>query len=587
MSPRGSAWTVYLRLLRYVRPHLGLLLLAFCGLLIDAAAHAAFVALMQPLLDETFIARDMTAIRWLPVVILALFLVRGVASFTGDFGMLSVGRRVVHALRQALYDKALALPAATLDRGRTGTLVTQLVFHVEQVAAASTQALTILIRDSLTVLGLIAVMLWHSVQLTLALAILVPVLALVVTVVNRRFRRISTRIQDSVSQVTQIAEETLRGHRVVKVYGASAHERERFAGVNLNNLRLHLKMAATDALAGSTVQFVAASALALIIYIATLPGVIEQMSPGSFMSVMSAMLLLLPSLKRLTSVHAMLGKGIAAAEAVFATLDQANELDHGQHAPERVNGRIDFDGVVLRYDDQSAPALDGVSLTIAAGEFVALVGRSGSGKTSLAALVPRFYEPTAGVVRLDGVPLGDYQIGALRRQIAYVGQEVTLFDDSVVGNVAYGELAAASREQIAAALADAQASEFVGALGAGVDSAIGEGGGRLSGGQRQRLSIARALLKAAPILILDEATSALDTQAERALAAALETLARNRTTLVIAHRLSTVRRADRIVVLDAGRVVEQGSHEQLLAASGVYAELVRSELSAGDAARPA
>ncbi|MEO7148607.1 MAG: lipid A export permease/ATP-binding protein MsbA [Rhodanobacteraceae bacterium] len=567
-----SSWTTYRRLLGYLRSYKWVAGLALLGMIVDAGAVSLFARVVKPMLDSLFVVRDPTMIFWMPFIIVAIFVVRSFATYVEDYGTAYIGRGVVQRIRHQVFQHYLRLSTDFFDGESSGQQIARITYTSEQVASACTDALKVAVVDTLTVVGMIIVMLLASARLTLVLLLMVPTVALLVRAVSRRYRRISLGIQGSMGSVTSILEEVVGAHREVKVYGGQRYEDTRFEQVTERNRRLNLKVAATNGIATSTVQLVAALALALIVYFATH---FKGMTPGTFTSLMLAMGAILPSLKRLTTVQSNLQRGVAAAQDLFAVIDLPPEHDSGDANVRRAHGEIAFQNVVLDYGSGRGPALNGIDLHCSAGKVTALIGRSGSGKSSLVSLLPRFYEPTSGAILLDGKPLCDYTLENLRAQIAWVGQNVVLFNDTIARNIAYGALEGASEAAIVAAAEAANAMEFIAQLPQGLHTPVGDSGGLFSGGQRQRIAIARALLKNAPILILDEATSALDTESERLIQEALTRLMRERTTLVIAHRLSTIEHADQIVVLDAGRVVERGSHAELLGRGGHYAALHR------------
>ena len=575
--PADSGWAIYRRLLGWTRPYRILLALAFVGMVIEAAAAGAFTSLMQPMIDESLTATADGPDWTLPLLIVLIFVMRGLATFVTDYGMARAGRGVVRDLRVAVLDKMLRLPSTRFDREPVASLVSRLNFDTEQVAQASSDALKVLVTDTLTVIALVSVMLWYSPTITAAIAVVVPLIAVIAAYVSKRYRRLNQRIQEGVGDLASGAEEILSGQQDIKIYGRQSAEVKRYRRLADANYRLNMKVETTRAGASSAIQLLGAVALAVLLVVASLEAAKSQLSAGAFVAIMTSMMALIPSLKRLANVQALVQRGIAASIRLFDLLDEPEERDEGEHAPQRAHGLVQFRRVGLRYDESGNPALFGVEFEARPGTVTAIVGRSGSGKTTLARLLARFYEPSDGEVWLDGVDLREWSLEALRRQVAMVGQKVMLFDDTVAANIAYGATGEPESAAVRAAADAANASEFIDRLPEGMATRIGENGNRLSGGQRQRIAIARAMLKDAPLLVLDEATAALDNESERLVQTALERLIPNRTTLVIAHRLSTIERADQVLVLDAGGIVESGKHAELLARDGLYAQLYRAQ----------
>ncbi|MFG6666709.1 lipid A export permease/ATP-binding protein MsbA [Halomonas sp. HNIBRBA4712] len=566
-----SSWALYKRLLSYVKPHWKVFGVAIFGFVVYAASSTALAEMMKRLIDG--IQNPDAAFRlFLPLFVVLMFAARGVGTFLSTYYMAYVGRYVIHTLRCDVFDHMLHLPGRFFDQHSSGHLVSRVTYHVEQVAGAATNALTVIMREGFFVIGLMLYLLWTNWMLTLLFLGVTPLIAVIVSYVSKRFRRISKRIQHSVGDVTHVASEALTGYRVVRTHGAEAFEKKRFERASEENRRQSMKQAMTKAISSPVILMLVAIAMALLVWLAMSPTFMADMTPGEFVAFITAAAMTIKPVRQLTEINGEIQKGLAAAAELFGVVDLPSEADRGTRCPQALTGDVRFENVSFRYAEDQPDVLHGIDLRVAPGEMVAIVGRSGSGKSTLVGLLPRFYRPTQGRVAIDGVELDEYALGPLRQQIAIVSQQVTLFNTTIAANIAYGERAP-DMDRVREAAKAAYASEFIEKLAQGFDTLVGENGLTLSGGQRQRLAIARAIYKNAPILIFDEATSALDSESERYIQKALEYVCKGRTTLVIAHRLSTIERADRIVVMDQGRVVEAGSHEALLEKRGAYAAL--------------
>lgn len=583
---RSRDWTTYKRLLGYVRPYWALFAIAVLGFLLGSGAEAYFVNLFGALVDD-WDAGAARAAFFIPLAMLGAAVVRGLGEVVGELLLSQVSFTVVHNLRMALFEQLLRMPSHYFDASSQGHLVSRITFNVAQLRDTGTDALKTIIQDGGKVIVFLGCMLYLNWMLTLIFIAAVPVVAIVVLYASRRFRGIAKRIQNAMGDVTHVASEAIAGYRVVRIFGGEDSERRRFDRASRANRRRNLKMVVTKATSTQVVQILVVAAVALLIATLARPDVAHGLSTGDLVVFLGLAGMLARPIRKLTEVNARLQRGLAAAEDVFSQLDAPMERDRGTLSIDRAKGRIEFRGVSFSYGDDQEPALTDIDLVVEPGQTVALVGRSGSGKSTLASLIPRFYEADRGEVRLDGRAVEEYDQASLRRQIALVTQQVNLFNDTVAANIAYGALAGADPVALEDAVRRAHAQDFIAALPKGMNTLVGDDGVLLSGGQRQRIAIARALLKDAPILILDEATSALDSESERHIHAALEEAMRGRTTLIIAHRLSTVENADLIYVMDEGRIVEQGGHDALMALGGLYAQLYDAHADSGSHGAPA
>jgi len=569
-SSASEGLRIYIRLLKYLKPHLLYFTLSILGFLIFAASQPALAQIMEYLIGAIESGdKDQRII--IPLAMMAIFIVRGIGSFIGNYFIAKVSLNIVHTLRVQLFNQLTTLPSDYFDAHNSGNLISRITYNVQGVTGAATDALKVLIREGATVIALFGFLLWKDWKLTMVFVAIAPFIGIVVAVVGKRLKKLASKIQLVMGNVTHICSEMISGYRVMRTFSGEGYERRRFEAVSRENLKQNLKLVQTSAVATPVMQVIVATAMGALVYLAMT--FMDTSSPGAFIAYITAAGLIPKPIRQLSEVYGTVQKGIAAAQSIFEQLDERSEDDGGHLDVHRVGGRLQVQKLEFAYQAEEGNVLRGIDLDIAAGETVALVGSSGSGKSTLASLIPRFYDYQGGDILLDGEPLKSYSLASLRRQIALVNQDVVLFNDSVASNIAYGGLEGASIDDIRRAAQAAHATEFIEAMPEGFETLIGEDGTRLSGGQRQRLAIARALLKDAPILILDEATSALDTESERAIQEALEELMKGRTTIVIAHRLSTIEKADKIVVMEHGSIVEVGSHQELLTKNGAYARL--------------
>ncbi|MDR9829600.1 lipid A ABC transporter ATP-binding protein/permease MsbA [Vibrio sp. FNV 38] len=568
-----KTWDTFKRLWTYIRQYKKGLVVATIALIINAIADTYMISLLKPLLDEGFGDTDSQFLRTLPLIIFGMIFIRGLSGFVSTYCLSWVSGHVVMLMRRGIFRQFMHMPVAFFDKESTGGLLSRITYDSEQVANATSGALVNIVREGASLIGLMVLMFWNSWKLSLVLFLVAPIVAWGIGVISRRFRKISKNMQTAMGHVTSSAEQMLKGHKVVISYGGQDVESERFDGVSNRMRQQSMKLVVVQGLANPIIQMIASIAIVTVLFLASFDSIRNELTPGTFTVVFSAMFAMMRPLKGLTNVAGQFQRGMAACQTLFGLMDLETEKNNGKHKVEQVDGNVAVDDVTFTYNGKESPALKGVSFEIPKGKTVALVGRSGSGKSTIANLFNRFYDVDSGAIKLDGYDIRDYELRNLRQHFALVSQNVHLFNDTIANNIAYAAKENFTREQIEHAARLAHAMEFIDGLDDGLDTMIGENGASLSGGQRQRVAIARALLRDAPVLILDEATSALDTESERAIQLALDELQKDKTVLVIAHRLSTIEKADEILVIDEGKVVERGSHTELLEKDGAYAQL--------------
>lgn len=568
-----STWQTFRRLWPMISPFKTGLIVAAIALVVNAAGDTLMLSLLKPLLDEGFGKTDRSVLVWMPFVVIGLMLMRGASGFVSSYCVSWVSGKVVMAMRRRLFQHIMGMPVTFFDQQSTGTLLSRITYDSEQVAASSSGALITVIREGASIIGLFILMFYYSWQLSIILIVIAPIVSVAIRLVSKRFRNISKNMQDTMGLVTTSAEQMLKGHKEVLIFGGQEVEAQRFNKVSNRMRQQGMKLVSASSISDPIIQLIASLALAFVLYAASFPSVMETLTAGTITVVFSSMIALMRPLKSLTNVNAQFQRGMAACQTLFAILDMEQEKDTGTLDLGRAKGDLEFRNVDFAYSGRENLALKNVSLHIPPGKTVALVGRSGSGKSTIANLITRFYDIQSGEILLDGHDLREYTLASLRSQVALVSQNVHLFNDTIANNIAYACHDRYSREEIERAARMAHAMDFISKMENGLDTMIGENGVLLSGGQRQRIAIARALLRNCPILVLDEATSALDTESERAIQSALDELQKDRTALVIAHRLSTIEKADEILVVEDGRIIERGEHAVLLANNGAYAQL--------------